>query len=60
MILCVSPRCRPLGRHRPDCVEECRGCLPRMAADWLASRDAWPRITGRPTQYLAEELGANR
>lgn len=33
MILCVAVRCRALGRHKPDCDQECRGCLPRPAAD---------------------------
>ncbi len=33
MILCVNPHCRAFGRHQPDCQVECRGCLPRQAAD---------------------------
>jgi hypothetical protein len=32
-LLCVNPRCRMLAQHRPDCDVECRGCLPRYAAD---------------------------
>jgi hypothetical protein len=32
-LLCVNPRCRMLGQHRPTCKVECRGCLPRYAAD---------------------------
>lgn len=33
MILCGSVRCRALGRHRSECADDCRGCLPRPAAD---------------------------
>lgn len=32
--LCTAGRCAARGRHLPDCTEgECRGCLPRQAAD---------------------------
>jgi hypothetical protein len=33
MILCASSRCRIVGRHRDGCDTDCRGCLPRAAAD---------------------------
>jgi len=33
LILCSNPWCKALGRHAPDCQGECRGCLPRIAAD---------------------------
>lgn len=33
MILCVNPNCKALGRHVPGCDSDCRGCLPRIAAD---------------------------
>lgn len=32
-LLCAAEHCRARGRHHPDCVVECRGCLPRQAAD---------------------------
>lgn len=35
-VLCASPRCQARDRHRGDCHDEqCRGCLPRRAADGL-------------------------
>lgn len=33
---CESPRCRAHGQHAPGCTDgDCRGCLPRLAADGL-------------------------
>ncbi len=34
-LLCVAAHCRILERHAPDCPGDCRGCLPRLAADGL-------------------------
>lgn len=35
-LLCVSPRCRPPGRHRDGCPDDrCGGCAPARAADGL-------------------------
>ena len=35
-MLCAAPHCRARGRHLTDCVaDDCRGCLPRQAADGL-------------------------
>lgn len=32
--LCISPRCRAHGQHADDCTDDqCRGCVPRRAAD---------------------------
>lgn len=51
-LLCVSPRCKPPTRHKPDCVgdpqEPCRGCLPARAHDGL--RLCW---------HCTERLGKN-
>lgn len=63
MILCANPRCRSLGRHHPDCEGECRGCLPRLAADGRnlcevctrrLAEDA--RTAGELHEVLAERL----
>lgn len=48
MILCASPRCRGRG-HYPTCQDdECKGCIPRPAADGRYLCDAH-------TRWLAED-----
>jgi len=47
-LLCVSPRCRMPGQHKPTCEVECRGCLPRYAADGRM-------LCERCTNVLAED-----
>lgn len=35
-LLCASANCRTFGQHATDCVNgDCKGCLPRLAADTL-------------------------
>lgn len=48
MILCASPRCRGRG-HQPTCTDdECKGCVPRPAADGR-------NLCETHTRYLAED-----
>lgn len=47
--LCAAPHCRVRGQHTTDCPGgDCRGCLPRPAADGLAL--CWPH-----TEWLARD-----
>ena len=47
--LCVGFHCRAFGWHSPECVDgDCRGCLPRLAADGL-------RLCGVHRDRIAED-----
>jgi len=47
--LCASPSCAARGKHQSDCgSEDCRGCLPRRAADGL-------RLCVLHTDLIAED-----
>jgi len=49
--LCQIPGCAIRGRHLPGCdVDDCRGCLPRLATEGLIC-DA---CMARPERWLAE------
>ena len=60
-VLCVSPRCRSLGQHTPDCADDtCRGCQPRQAADGLALCHVCTRRLGEDIAAVGQlhaELG---
>src|SRR5690606_32624851 len=52
--LCAAPHCRARGQHATDCPGgDCRGCLPRRAADGL--RLCWQHV--RHLETDAQRLG---
>lgn len=54
MILCAAVRCRMLSRHVQDCDTECRGCLPRPAADGRNLCEVCTRRLGEDAVQAAE------
>lgn len=52
---CLAPHCVTRARHRDDCpdVDECRGCLPRLAADGLRLCDVCARQLGENLMVAA-------
>lgn len=58
--LCAAPHCRVRGQHTTDCPGgDCRGCLPRPAADGLAlcwPHTEWLERDARQAAWLYGEL----
>lgn len=53
-LLCVNPRCRVLGQHKPTCEVDCRGCLPRYAADGRNLCEVCTRRLGEDARTAAD------